>query len=253
MELAWTKSGSGDACNPAAAAGRRGGLWTGNADGGALHPARRLTGNRAEGPTPVEKVWGRLGLQQMPSPASTEHSGMWVREAPSPWEGGSELDEDEPHLPIQPRNLFGAHNEDAASDDTGSTDSGQNSNDAAPGVEVEISAEGYADDTYMLAIHLLSLLTMLVATSNWLKLTGQEVNAKKSLPFLATIKVRRKPETPGGDPRRSADASTAGVLAAGSRSSHDAAKGHRPTALAPHWGSQKGVEESPNHSRGLRS
>ena len=46
----------------------------------------------------------------------------------------------------------------------------------------------------MLAIHLLLLLTMLVATSKWLKLTGQEVNAKKSLAFSATNKVRRKPE-----------------------------------------------------------
>ena len=35
---------------------------------------------------------------------------------------------------------------------------------------------------------------MLVATSKWLKLTGQEVNAKKSLAFSATNKVRRKPE-----------------------------------------------------------
>ena len=104
------------------------------------------------------------------------------------------MDEDEPHSPIQPRNLFGADDEDAASDDNGSTDSGQNSNDAPPGVEVEISAEGYADDTYMLTIHLLSLLTPLVATSKWLKLTGQEVNAKKLLAFSATNKVRRKPE-----------------------------------------------------------
>ena len=108
--------------------------------------------------------------------------------------GGAKVDEDEPHSPIQPRNLFGADDGDAASDDTGSTDSRQSSNDAAPGVEIEISAKGYGEDTYMLAIHLLSLLTMLVATSKWLKLMGQEVNAKKSLAFSATNKVRGKPE-----------------------------------------------------------
>ena len=40
----------------------------------------------------------------------------------------------------------------------------------------------------------ISLLTMLVATSKWLRLTGQEVNAKKSLAFSATNNVRRKQE-----------------------------------------------------------
>ena len=61
-------------------------------------------------------------------------------------------------------------------------------------MEIDISAEGYADDTYMLTIHLLSLLAMLVATNKWLKVTGQQVNGKKSLAFLATSKARRKPE-----------------------------------------------------------
>ena len=42
---------------------------------------------------------------------------------------------------------------------------------------------------------------MLVATSNWLKLTGQEVNDKKSLAFSATNKVRRKPEPLEATPR----------------------------------------------------
>ena len=83
-------------------------------------------------------------------------------------------------------------NEDAGSDDNGSPDSGQERSDAAPGVQLEFSAEGYVDDTYMLAIHLLSLLTMLVAPTKWLKLTGEVVNAEKSLAFSATNKVRRK-------------------------------------------------------------
>ena len=61
-------------------------------------------------------------------------------------------------------------------------------------MEIDISAEGYADDMYMLTIHILLLLAMLVATSKWLKLMGQEVNAKKLLAFSATSKVRRKPQ-----------------------------------------------------------
>ena len=125
----------------------------------------------------------------MPTPASTEHSTMSLREAPSPGGAGVRAGRGRTALAIQPRNLFGADDEDAAGDDTGSTDSGHNSNDAPP----EIPAEGYADDMYMLEIHLLSLLTMLVATSKWLKLTAQEVNAKKSLAFSATNRVRRKP------------------------------------------------------------
>ena len=116
--------------------------------------------------------------------------------SPPPLGGGLEVEEDEPHSPIQPRNLLGADSGDTASEDTSSTDSEHDSNDAAPGVEIDISAEGSADDTYMLTIRLLSLLAMLVATSKWLKLTGQEVNAKKSLAFSATNKARRKPEAP---------------------------------------------------------
>ena len=53
--------------------------------------------------------------------------------------------------------------------------------------------EGYADDTYMLAVHLLPLLAMLAATSRWLQLTGQVMNAKKSLAFTATYSARKRP------------------------------------------------------------
>ena len=55
--------------------------------GGALHPPPRPTGFHAEGPTPAEMVWGRLGLQEMPSLASTEHCKMSLQEAPSSWGG----------------------------------------------------------------------------------------------------------------------------------------------------------------------
>ena len=51
--------------------------------GGALHPPCKPTDCHAEG----EKVWGRLRLQEMTTPASTEHSRMSLREAPSPGGG----------------------------------------------------------------------------------------------------------------------------------------------------------------------
>ena len=65
--------------------------------------------------------------------------------------------------------------------------------DAAPGSQATISAEGYADDTYMITAYLLSLLAMLAATSKWLTLTGQEVNASKSLAFAAAHSARGPP------------------------------------------------------------
>ena len=62
-----------------------------------------------------------------------------------------------------------------------------------PGTKVAISAEGYSDKTYMLALSLLALLAMLAANSKWLQPTGQEVSAKKSLAFSLTSLVRGKP------------------------------------------------------------
>ena len=53
----------------------------------------------------------------------------------------------------------------------------------APGTTVEISAEGYTDDTYMLAMCAMTLMLMLQATGQWTTLIGQEINAKKSLAF----------------------------------------------------------------------
>ena len=171
--------------------------------------------------------------------------------APLPGGGwGSHVGEDEPQSPMQPRNLFGADSEDTASEDTSSADSEHDSDGAAPGVEINISAEGTADNTYMLTIRLLSLLAMLVATSRWLQVTGHEVNAKKSLAFSAASKARRKPEA--------LEATLDGVQmpvqrspTARDRSPHGAAEGNRPTAPAPHRRGQKSVEENPHHSRGL--
>ena len=64
-----------------------------------------------------------------------------------------------------------------------SEDSGHGGDDAAPGVEVRISAEGYVDDTYMLAMCIMTLQLMLLATGQWVQLTGQEINEKKSMLF----------------------------------------------------------------------
>ena len=45
-----------------------------------------------------------------------------------------------------------------------SEDAGQGDDDAAPGVEVRISVEGYAYSTYMLAMCVMTLQLMLLAT-----------------------------------------------------------------------------------------
>ena len=73
-------------------------------------------------PTPVEKVWGHLGLQEMPTQASTEHSKVSLREPPS-LGGGSEVAEEEPNSPMQPQNLIGADSEGAPSEGISSADS----------------------------------------------------------------------------------------------------------------------------------
>ena len=60
----------------------------------------------------------------------------------------------------------------------------------ASGTMVEISAEGYADDTYMPALCAMTLMMMLQATGQWIMLTGQEINAKKSPTFAVQHKAR---------------------------------------------------------------
>ena len=135
------------------------------------------------------KVWGGLGLQEMPNLASTEHSKASLRGPLSP-EMVSSNPEEEPMSPIQPRNLFGSED---TSNELSGTDVEDEESDVSLGAKVTISAEGYAKDTYMLALSVLALLAMLVATSKWLKATGQEVNAKKLLAFSATSSIRGKP------------------------------------------------------------
>ena len=100
--------------------------------------------------TPATLVWARPGLEEMPSPASKETSRASLR-AP---------EDEEPLSPLRPRVLFDEMDDSSAT----SEDAGQGDDDAAPGVEVRISAEGYADDTFMLAMCIMTLQLMLLAT-----------------------------------------------------------------------------------------
>ena len=165
-------------------------------NGGDVQPPRRPDGCRPGLPTPAEKVWGRLGLLAMPTPASTEHSRASLRSPPLR-EDEFEVSSQDPGSPILPRNLFSTDSLDGASDSTHMSEEGSvDEEDAAPGSRATISAEGYADNTYMLTAYLLSLLAMLAATSKWLTLTGQEVNASKSLAFGAAHSARGPPTAP---------------------------------------------------------
>ena len=68
-------------------------------------------------PTPPETVWGRLGLQAMPTSSSTEHSTTLLRGPPSPGtmsEGTSK----EPNSLILPRSLFGSDFDDSTTNET---------------------------------------------------------------------------------------------------------------------------------------
>ena len=134
--------------------------------GGDVQPPRRPDGYRPGLPTPAEKVWGRLGLQAMPTPTSTEHSRASLR-SPLPQEDESEVSSEETDSPIMPRNLFGADSVDGASDSMHMSEEGSvDAEDTAPGSHATISAEGCADNTYMLTAYLLSLLAMLVAATS---------------------------------------------------------------------------------------
>ena len=70
---------------------------------------------------------------------------------------------------MQPRNPFGPED---TSEELSGTDVEDEEFDVGPGTKVAISAQGYADDTYMLALSLLALLAVLAATSKWLQAAG---------------------------------------------------------------------------------
>ena len=60
---------------------------------------------------------------------------------------------DSPRSPIEPRVLFSPGRDNSTDEDEASSHGGgDQSEEMAPGTTVEISAEGYTDDTYMLAI-----------------------------------------------------------------------------------------------------
>ena len=103
----------------------------------------------------------------MPSPASTKTLRASLRMP----------EDEEPLSPPQPRVLFNETNRSSAA----SEDAGQDDEEAASGVEVRISVEGYADDTYILAICIMTLQMMLLATGQWVQPTGHETKVKKSM------------------------------------------------------------------------
>ena len=127
--------------------------------------------------TPAAVVWARLCPEEMPSPASTETSRASLR---SPARRVEDLGGEDQTSPMRPRVLF----EDQSDEGQPTmTEPEEAEDECAPGVEVHISAEGYADDTYMVAVSIVSLALMLAATSQWVRLTGQEINVKKSMVF----------------------------------------------------------------------
>ena len=174
--------GGGWRARPAAEPGQRGGPVAAEETGWLP------TGTAHAGRESLQAV----GLASDAYPASTEHSraSLWSLFS---HEDESEVPNEEPNSPIVPRNLFSSGSEDGASDGARVSDEGsEDAEDAAPGSQAAISAEGYTDDTYMLTIYLLSLLAMLAATSKWLK---QEVNAAKLLAFTAAHSARKRPST----------------------------------------------------------
>ena len=70
-------------------------------------------------------------------------------------------------------------------------------NEVAPGTQVELLAEGYADGTHMLVLCIVSLTLMLTATSQWVQVTRQQINVGKLMIFEVQHKCRgptRNPE-----------------------------------------------------------
>ena len=99
---------------------------------------------------------------------------------------------DSPRSPIEPRVLFSPGSDSSAGKDEASSHGGGDHSEemAPPATTVEISAEGDADDTYMLAMCATTPMLMLQATGQWTTLTGQEINGKKSLAFAVQHTAR---------------------------------------------------------------
>ena len=145
--------------------------------GGDINPPPRPMPRAPGERTPAAIVWARLGLEEMPLPASTETCKASLR---SPARRVEDLEGEDHMSPMRPRVLFEDQSDEGQPLETELEEA---EDECAPGVEVRISAEGYADDTYMLALSIVSLTLMLAATSHWVRLTRQEIHVKKSMVF----------------------------------------------------------------------
>ena len=141
--------------------------------------------------TPAAQVWARPGMTEMASPASTETLRASLRRPPTPDSPDTQGSLDSPRSPIKPHVLFSMDRVGSAESSNAHSSGDQvPTEEMAPHTTVEISAEGYADDTYMLALCALALTMMLQATGQWTKLTGQEINVSKSLTFSVQHRAR---------------------------------------------------------------
>ena len=180
-------------------AGGRAAAATPNPDQGSTNdPPPRPKSRRAHGDTPAAQVWARPGLTEMASPASTETSRASLRRPATPNSQGIRTPPPPPpdslRSLIEPRVLFSPGIDSSADEDEASSHGGgDESEEMAPGTTVEISVEGYTDDTYMLAMCAMMLMLMLQATGHWTTLTRQEINVKKSL----ALAVQHTPGEPG--------------------------------------------------------
>ena len=102
---------------------------------------------------------------------------------------------DSPQSPVKPRVLFSPYRVSSVGEDAARIHDDEDLDDSmAPGTTMEISEEGYADDTYMLALCAMMLMRMLQATGRWAKLTGQEINVGKSVTFTVQHTARATQE-----------------------------------------------------------
>ena len=132
--------------------------------------------------TPMAVVWSRLGLEEMPSPTSTETS----RPAKTLDSGGGDDVSHEPSSPRRPRVLL----DDSADDHLWDEEADLKiDTEMAPGAHIELSG-GYANGAYLLALCRVSFTLMLMATRKCIRLIEQEINIKKLMIFEVQHKAR---------------------------------------------------------------
>ena len=151
--------------------------------------SRPAAAAQTRGDMPPVQVWARLGLIEMASPASTGTSRASLRRPATPDSQGTCTPPHSPRSPMEPTVLF-SPGSDRSTEGADSHDGGDQSEEMALGTTMETSAEGNADDTYMLAMCAMMLMLMLQATGQWTALTGQEMNVKKLLAFAVQHTAR---------------------------------------------------------------